>query len=296
MLFRDICTQDKNRYEKLLFNHNGKGVEFTFANLILWGDRLIAFVDDHVVIFSNFEGRCYYSVLLGTGDTKMLFDDIFKDAESRGLKPYFIGIYDREKTLLEQYYPDEFDFTASRGSYDYVYSIDDLADLSGKKYHAKRNHISRFRKSCPDYSVVPITEELLPQIAEMADRWYKKREEDAPDIDFETEKIALARAVSNYFDLDMDGLALMCGERIIAFTMASKMFPDTMDVHFEKADADINGAYAAINYEFARYLRAKYPNIKFLDREEDMGIEGLRKAKESYYPHHLVEKFRAAKK
>ena len=92
-----------------------------------------------------------------------------------------------------------------------------------------------------------------------------------------------------------DGIVLTCGERIIAFTMASRMSRDTLDVHFEKAVTDINGVYAAVNYEFARYARVKYPDIKFLDREEDMGIEGLRKAKESYYPHHLVVKYSAQK-
>ncbi|MBR4955319.1 MAG: DUF2156 domain-containing protein [Clostridia bacterium] len=296
MLFRPIETQDKNKYEKLLFRHSGKGCEFTFANLILWGQRFIAFVDDHVVLYSNFEGRWYYTVLMGSGDKRDLFDNILKDAESKNIKPVFIGIYEGEKEVLEQLYPDKFDFTASRGSFDYVYSIDDLADLSGKKYHRKRNHLSQFQKACPDFCVQPITVSMLPAVAAMADEWYKKRAADAPEIDFETEKTALSRAIANYEALGMDGMVLMCGERIIAFTMASRMSADTMDIHFEKAVSDINGAYAAINYEFARYLRAKYPDIRFLDREEDMGIEGLRKAKESYYPHHLAEKYRAAKK
>ena len=296
MIFRPIETHDKNQYENLLSGHTGKGCEFTFANLILWGERLISFVDDHVVIFSNFEGRRYYFVLVGECDTKSLFDGIFEDAAKRGVKPFFIGIYDREKGLLEQHYPGEFDFPTSRGSYDYIYSIDDLADLGGKKYHRKRNHLSQFQKACPNFCVQPITAAILPQVAAMADEWYKKRAVDAPDLDFETEKIALDRAISNYDALGMDGLVLMCGERIIAFTMASRMYEDTMDIHFEKAVSDINGAYTAINYEFAGYIRAKYPEVKFLDREEDMGIEGLRKAKESYYPHHLVEKYRAVKK
>ena len=69
------------------------------------------------------------------------------------------------------------------------------------------------------------------------------------------------------------------------------MSEDTFDIHFEKACSDIQGAYAAVNYEFARYIRNKYPNIRYLDREEDMGIEGLRKAKQSYHPHHMVEKY-----
>ena len=83
---------------------------------------------------------------------------------------------------------------------------------------------------------------------------------------------------------------LMEGEKILAVTMGSRMSPDTFDIHFEKAREDVEGAYNAINSEFARYLRQKYPEVKFLDREDDMGLEGLRKAKLSYNPDHMVEK------
>ena len=83
---------------------------------------------------------------------------------------------------------------------------------------------------------------------------------------------------------------LLDGDRVLAFTMGSRLSADTVDVHFEKARADVNGAYTAINCEFARYIRAKHPDIRFLNREEDMGLEGLRKAKQSYRPHHMVEK------
>ena len=82
----------------------------------------------------------------------------------------------------------------------------------------------------------------------------------------------------------------MNGAKAAAVTFGSRISPDTFDVHFEKADASIQGAYAAINCEFAKHIREKYPEIRYLNREEDMGIEGLRKAKQSYHPHHMVEK------
>lgn len=74
-------------------------------------------------------------------------------------------------------------------------------------------------------------------------------------------------------------------------TMGSRLGPDTFDIHFEKAREDVDGAYAAVNCEFARHLRAKYPELRYLNREDDLGLEGLRKAKLSYNPHHMVEKF-----
>ena len=103
------------------------------------------------------------------------------------------------------------------------------------------------------------------------------------------EEVALDRAIRHYGELSLDGIALVVDGLIVAMTMGSRMTADTFDVNFEKANAEVNGAYAAINYEFARYLRAKYPSLCFIDREEDMGIEGLRKAKQSYRPEiHLM--------
>ena len=88
----------------------------------------------------------------------------------------------------------------------------------------------------------------------------------------------------------MEGLLLRDGERVLALTLGSFLSEDTFDVQFEKARADAQGAYPAINQGFARYLRDKYPHLRYLDREEDMGLEGLRRAKQSYHPHHMAKK------
>ena len=104
------------------------------------------------------------------------------------------------------------------------------------------------------------------------------------------ERAALDRALRHFGELELEGLFLQNGEDVLAMTLGSRLSNDTLDVHFEKARAGADGAYAAINCEFANYIREKYPDIRFLDREEDMGLEGLRKAKRSYHPHHMVEK------
>ena len=104
------------------------------------------------------------------------------------------------------------------------------------------------------------------------------------------ERAALDRAYRHYSELGLAGLLLLDGDSTLAFTMGSRLSADTLDVHFEKARSDVNGAYTAINYEFARYIRERMPSIAFLDREEDMGLEGLRRAKRSYRPHHMIEK------
>ena len=100
----------------------------------------------------------------------------------------------------------------------------------------------------------------------------------------------MARAFHHFAPLGMEGIALLDGDQVLAVTMGSQMSPDTFDIHFEKAREDVDGAYSAVNCEFARYLRLKYPEVRFLDREDDLGLEGLRKAKLSYNPHHMTEK------
>jgi hypothetical protein len=105
------------------------------------------------------------------------------------------------------------------------------------------------------------------------------------------EQVALEKALRDYRELEMEGIVLRGGGEILAFTLASRLSEDTFDVHFEKARGDVQGAYPAINCEFARYIREKHPEVRYLDREEDMGLEGLRRAKQSYYPHHMVKKY-----
>lgn len=126
--------------------------------------------------------------------------------------------------------------------------------------------------------------------------WYEQHEPDvnAQELDqLQLEKAALQRAFDHFDELEMDGLLLSDGERIIAFSMGSRMNRDYYDVGFEKAFPDVNGAYAMINREFSRMIAEKYPEVRFLNREDDMGSEGLRRAKESYQPTVLLEKYTA---
>jgi hypothetical protein len=127
----------------------------------------------------------------------------------------------------------------------------------------------------------------------MVNDWYVNRRKSDPEGDYFLESLAMAKAFRNFDALSMEGLVLMDGGEVLAVTMGSRMNDTTFDIHFEKAREDADGAYPAINCEFARYLRLKYPEVKFLNREDDMGLEGLRKAKLSYCPDHMVEKYKA---
>ena len=288
--FKPIALEDKPTYDAYLMAEDGRGCEFSFANLYLWGRQKATVLDGHIVMFSQFDRRSVYPFPLGSGDKKAVIDAIIADARERGIPCRITGLRASDRQMLEELYPDMFRFHCDAASFDYVYSIDDLADLVGKRYHRKRNHLKHFYGAYPDYTVEPISENNISAVKAMVERWYEERINQDPDGDYHMERAALDKALGHYAELGMDGLVLMGGGVVLAITLGSRLSSDTFDVQFEKARADVDGAYPAINREFAKYIRDKYPEIRFLDREEDMGLEGLRRAKQSYYPHHMVEK------
>ncbi len=288
--FKRIELSDKPLYDSYLENESGRGCEFSFANLYLWGRQSFAEVYGHIVMFSQFNRRSVYPYPLGSGDKKAVLDAIIEDSAARGIPCRITGVSEHARKTMEELYPNRFRFHCDEGAFDYVYSIDDLAELKGKKYHSKRNHLNRFCENYPNFFVEPLGDGNIEKVRSMAKTWYDAKLAEDPNGDYHMERAALEKAFRDYRGLCMDGLVLLDGDDVLAFTLGSRLSVDTFDVNFEKAKVGVNGAYAAINNEFAKYIREKYPEIKYLDREEDMGLEGLRKAKKSYYPHHMVEK------
>ena len=268
----------------------GRGCGYSFANLYIWGRQRAAFTGGYLALFSQFDRKAVYPFPVGQGELRPVLDAIIADAGQRGIPCCITGMTKADCDLLESLYPGRFRFYHDRDGYDYVYHIDDLAELKGRKFQRKRNHVNRFFLLHPRCRLEPLTEANLEAVQDMATAWYLHRQAKDPDGDYHLEQLALMRALAAPEKLGMDGLVLLEGEKILAFSMASRLSPDTMDIHFEKARDDVDGAYTAINQAFAKYLRDKYPQLKYLDREEDMGSPGLRKAKLSYQPHHLVEK------
>ena len=276
--FQKIRPEMRAEYEQYLLPL-GKSCEYAFTNLCIWGRQRAAIVGGHLVLFSLFDRRAVYPFPAGRGEIKPVLDAIMHDAQMRGIPCCITGLSRENIELLEQLYPGKFTFQCDRDSFDYVYNIDDLADLKGRKYQKKRNHINKFRTLYPDWRAEEMTAAHLPAVREMAKQWYDARQTMDPTGSYTLEQVALERAFDQFEALGLDALVLIVDDKIVAFTMASRLSEDTFDVHFEKALEDIEGAYPAINQAFAQYLRDKYPHIRYLDREEEMGLEGLRKAK-----------------
>ena len=288
--FQPVTPDKREQYSAYLLDGRERGCEYSFANLTLWGRQKAALVQDHLVLFSQFNRRSVYPFPVGSGDKRKVLDAIIADARERGIPCRLTGLREEDMVLLERLYPGSFRFHCDRDSYDYVYAIEDLSELKGKKYQKKRNHCNRFRETFPHCEAQPLGTGNLAAVERLVEDWYETRRREDPQGDYYMEHAALRKALNNYRALGMEGLVLMDGDTALAFTMGSRLSGDTFDVHFEKARPEADGAYAAVNFAFARYLRDKYPEVKFLNREDDLGLEGLRKAKLSYYPHHLVEK------
>ena len=287
LTFRPITLEDRELLHSAFWNAEGHGSEYSFANLFFWGDQRICTELDTPLILSRFGNWTAYLYPRTTKYTPVLLED----AKERGIPFTYWGMNRQESEELEKAFPGKFSIEAYRDGFDYVYDIDRLCTLSGKKLQSKRNHCNRFEQDHPDYTVQPLTAELLEQCRNFTLRWYEEHAHLHDPSDYDREKVAITKAFDNYDTLSMDGIALFCDIGLVGFSMGNQVREDFFDVNYEKALAAVNGAYPMVNREFARYIRNKYPNIRFLNREDDMGIPGLRRAKESYYPDILLEKY-----
>lgn len=287
---------DKPWVDELLRRSDYRGCEYNFTSIFAWGgafDQHIARLGDFLVTQLCGSLGCSYMYPAGSGDIPAVIQMLEEDAAERG-KPFrLVCLTPPQMEAMERFFPGEFQFTPDRNGFDYLYEIDRLVDLKGKKLHAKRNHVNRFMDNNPDWVYEDITPASLPECLQMDREWYRRsitREGAAEERDLGDEGRALRLAMDNYEALRLEGGLIRVGGKVVAFTMGDPLSSDTFDVHFEKAYSDLQGAYAMINREFARRIRERYPEVKYLNREDDMGVEGLRKAKQSYYPDLMVEK------
>ncbi len=288
--FKPLTLEQREAYTRCLMEVPERGCEYSFANLYMWGRQHWARVGDFWVFFSQFNQKSVYPFPVGTGDIKPAVEAMIADAKMRGIPCRLAGLNQEDCAVLERLFPGRFRVHFDRNGFDYVYAIDDLADLKGRKFQKKRNHLNRFREAYPDCRAEAITPENLPEVEMLLEAWFAEQLQTRPHADFHMEKAALQRALKNREALGLESLVLRAGGQLCAMTMGSPLSAETFDIHFEKALSGWDGAYAAINWEFARFLREKFPQLKWLNREEDMGLEGLRKAKLSYNPARMTEK------
>jgi hypothetical protein len=191
-----------------------------------------------------------------------------------------------EDFVAHQVDPEKYEVVSDRDNSDYVYLAKDLINLSGNRYHRKKNHLHQFVKN-NTFEYRPLDAELVKRVLGMQEAWCQIRE-CVLKPDLLAEDFAVHEALTHFDELGYQGGAVLINSAVEAFSLGEPLNPDTAVIHIEKANPDILGLYAAINQLFS--LNA-WSNMTYINREQDMGVEGLRKAKESYYPHHMVNKF-----
>ncbi len=290
--FNKIRIEDRTWMKPLIAKADMEGCHQNFTNLFSWSEinnYVAAHINNYAVIKADHPcGDPYYLFPAGDGNIKEVIDFMIQDAVDRGHCFKFAGLSEQNISILENLYPNKFVYEENRDIYDYVYLLDKLVTLSGKKLHAKRNHINFFKDHF-NWKFELICPENLSECWDMNVQWCIKNGCDE-DNHLSEEYCAVKRSFDNFNALELEGGLIKIDDEIVAYTMGEKLNSDTYVIHIEKAFSDIRGAYQMINREYAERIQKKYPEIIYVNREEDMGYEGLRKAKSSYYPIKMTKK------
>lgn len=287
--FKKITIADRDILAKYINSSNHSACDYSVGNLILWSDvNNIQFAVANDMLFIKFVSgdKNYFAYPMGNGDLKTAFQWIFAYCEEQHIE-FKMSIIEPDMFIeIEKIYPGEYEISYLINNADYVYLVDDLKNLSGKKYHGKKNHINKFLKTNVDWSYEKISEENTEECIEMVKEWCV--ENGCCNDKSKSEEICVViKGLRLRKELNMVGGILRVAGRIVAMTMGEKSEDNMFIVHFEKAFAGIEGAYPMINQQFIIH---ELSNYVYVNREEDMGVEGLRRAKESYHPVFMVKK------
>ena len=287
--WKEIKITDKPKIDQYLSEQENTISELTFANMFMWRiPYQIRWAEAHGCMMTSYEknGKLGIAFPVGKGDHKAAAEEALAYFREQNRSPLFYLYSEFAHDFMKMQYGKAVSITNDEGSNDYVYLASALMELPGKKYHQKRNHISSFSKMYP-YTYEPITPENIPECVKLFEDWYQTRM-DTPDIQDDRE--AKRALFSHYEELGVTGGLIRVLGEVVAVDVGERLNSNTFVVHAEFAHANLRGAFAVINQEFVRHECAGYT---YINREEDMGIEGIRRAKRSYYPVMMAKKYRA---
>ena len=279
MTFHPLTLSDREAMQAVTLPSGRRNCNYNFANLVGWKFLFgteVCVLENAVVLRYTFDGQRAYMVCTSKELSLELIEALFDDSNG---DLTLIGLEDSQVAPLSGF---SISVEPVRDQYDYIYRRTDLATLHGRHLNAKRNHIHRFRAEHPDFEYCPLTPEFFDECRRLTEIW--KEEKDASDT-IDVEKQVMETIFSNWDALGMIGGSIFVDGRMVAFTYGAAVTTDTLDVCVEKADRHVEGAFAIINQQFAEHLPEQYI---YLNREEDMGISGLRQAKLSYHPEILL--------
>lgn len=292
--FRKIELNDRDRINEKLRISDFRGCEYSFANNMAWqrlNDTQICLYGDFYISCSFDGGQPYITFPAGvktdddTGRQKYirLFEKLKDHFEKQGKRLVVSSVTEENLGWIKEYYKDEITCEYNRDGSDYIYNSSDLISFAGKKYHGKRNHLKHFYEN--DWSFEPISQDNLDECIRFSAAFYNNAGE--ADFSAMVEQYAINLFFMNMDSLGLKGGALKADGELVGITIGEQLNSDTFVVHIEKARSDVQGAYPAICNQF---VKANAYDLKYINREEDLGLEGLRKSKLSYRPAFLLDK------
>lgn len=295
--FRPISIDDKEVITSYTIPSDYRNCDYAFSNICAWRflyDTEFAVVNGNLLIRFWIENktRVAYMMPTGTGDLKESISLLEMDSLRHGHPLCMLGVTPDAKEILDKEIPGGFYYLSERDYFDYIYLREDLATLSGKKLHAKRNHFNNFVKHY-QYEYLNLTPEIISECLELESIWYKAHLGNDDIDELNDERHAMIYSLNHFSELNLIGGAIKVDNKIVAFTFGGPINHNTFGVHVEKADLNYEGSFTVINKEFTAHLPEKYI---YVNREEDLGIPGLRQAKLSYNPAILLEKYATIKK
>lgn len=291
--FKLIEKKDINYFKQFYDYSEAFGCDINLLNAYLWRNEFnikFAVYDDTLIkAYFNDEGKIWGYCMPTGKNVKQALEQILIDAQERGQKPQIVMLTNAQRAVLESIFPFKFEFVCSPENQDYIYNTKDLVMLSGKKFHAKRNHISKFYKTYTNTRFETIDNSNEQDVLQVVRNWCSENGYNPKGYE---ELAVIEEALEMREDFGMSGAVLYVEDKPVAMTLGSEISDKVFDINFEKALRQYDGVYAVINNEFAKTLTS----YEYINREEDMGIEGLRKSKLSYNPVMILDRFNATLK
>lgn len=292
-VFKKITSENMPEIWKILRTEKGRTTDFSYAGILMWVDYFkyeYAILNDTLFIkgvVENDTSTVAFSLPVGKMDLSESLGIIKAYCKANNLRPELSAVPEYAMDEIKQYNPSYIEELTDWA--DYLYDSEKLATLSGKKMGKKRNHVNKFMSLYPDYKLEPLTSENAHEAMEFMDTF--DLEGDSTEMAIIERKLSrdLISAVEQG-DRNLLGALLKVDGKVCAYTIGD-IKGDTLFIHVEKATRAIEGSYEAINKLFAEVITRSYPVIRFINREDAAGDDGLKKAKESYHPVELLRKY-----
>ncbi|MBN1487081.1 MAG: DUF2156 domain-containing protein [Anaerolineae bacterium] len=285
--FNPLAIEDRDIVHQYLWAYQPETSELTFTNFFIWRT------------YYDFKWAIYQDWLLIMGQDGFVLPPVGPPSRLAVIRMWLHWLRDElalaapriqradARLVAELEEADDLHISPTREHFDYVYAREDLAELAGRKYSKKRNHINKFLRQYPNYAYAPLTEDRVDECLSLAEVWcqWRRCEE---DLSLTHEFEGIRQSLLNLDALQIVGGLLLVDGQVQAITLGELLNAQTAVVHIEKANIEFQGIYPMINQLF---VQNQWNHVDYVNREQDLGEPGLRKAKESYYPAHRVQKF-----